>query len=403
MLSKTLLAVLVARESTEVEAALAKLDDTEWQALAQLSRLHRCTPLLRAQLRRLGWLSRLPAPTQQYLQQVTQLTATDNLRRFHELAQLVQQLGESAPLIVLKGGCLARTHYEDISLRMMVDIDVLARPDDLLRVEAALTAIGFEQHQHQPDDEYEDCQHLPPFTKGRSSIELHRTLLHGDSPYVIDEAALWARSMPTATPGLRYLSREDQLLHLCVHAGQHHAFATGLYALIDIARLSSDPAIDWPLFARIVHDSRAERCVYVMLRLARDDAAAQIPDAALAALSPAGYRPSHLASVRAAMLGSFTLQGDTSFQFANVLAGLVSVNYWRRLPHIIERRFLRAADERKRWSASTGTGWRDQLKPLLIGLQALFKSRDNWRQVLARRHGQSLTEWVSRPAPRGER
>jgi Uncharacterised nucleotidyltransferase len=403
MLSKTLLASLVAREPSEVAPALEALKPEDWPSLVQLSRLHRCTPLLRAQLRRLGWLSRLPEPVQQYLQQVTQLTATDNLRRFHELSQLMQQLGEATPLIVLKGGCLARTHYEDISLRMMVDIDVLARPDDLPRVEAALQAIGFEQHQHQPDDEYEDCQHLPPFAKGRSSIELHRTLLHGDSPYVIDEDALWARSTAAATPGLRYLSREDQLLHLCVHAGQHHAFATGLYALIDIARLSSDPALDWPLFTRIVRDSHADRCVYLMLRLAQEDAAAQIPAAALAALCPAGYTSAHLAAVRAAMLESFTLQGDTSFQFANVLAGLVSMHYWRRLPHIIERRFLRKADDRKRWSATTGTSWRDQLQPLLIGLRALFGSRDNWRQVLARRHGHRLTEWVSRPVAPSQR
>jgi len=148
------------------------------------------------------------------------------------------------PLILLKGGALTPTLYKDSALRPMRDVDILVRPDDLLKVEKALADLGFTCHPRYP--------HI--FSRKQLSIDLHQDLVNlsriSSRRYVfqIEYDTLWKRAEPIypLNSYLLTLSLHHQLITLSAHLVKH-SFERLIWA-VDIKELikSSRGGIDFP-------------------------------------------------------------------------------------------------------------------------------------------------------------
>ena len=220
------------------------------------------------------------------------------MRLHHQLAQVLAALQRAEiPVIALKGAHLAEGIYGDVALRPMSDIDLLVKRPDLSRAEDALRGIGYTPHRpFWVEAESDVHQHLPRFTKPNAvSVEVHWTLLRPTDPFDVDVDGLWARARPATIAGVQALtlSPEDLLLHQCLHMAFGHRFRVGLRPLCDVAEILAHcrEEIAWEQTVDRARQWNAGRCVYLVLRIAREWLLADMPDEALQALEPDDLDP----------------------------------------------------------------------------------------------------------------
>ena len=86
----------------------------------------------------------VPAPLMEALRKERNHLRADLTFLFDRLARFSALLGEAeVPFIVLKGGALAPLIYDSPELRPMVDIDVLIRRENWLRVREGMVREGY--------------------------------------------------------------------------------------------------------------------------------------------------------------------------------------------------------------------------------------------------------------------
>ena len=125
-------------------ASLAALPPAHWRDLLALAAMQRVTPLLWHRLKQKGLDGIIPDKVSTSLREAARRNTLNNLRLNGELRNLLSDSClENIPLILLKGIVLANTVYDNISLREMNDIDVLARPEHLERIADILTQTGY--------------------------------------------------------------------------------------------------------------------------------------------------------------------------------------------------------------------------------------------------------------------
>ncbi len=207
-----------------------------------------------------------------------------------EVAAALAQQG--IPVILLKGGALLHTLYDDPGLRPLTDVDLLVAERDVQRAAAQLRRIGLEGvptagvprrgplcHMHAV---YCRPETLP--------VELHWRLFEGYQPYVFDLAEVWTHARPHAavSGNVLTMSGEHELMHLCVHLERHAvAYASlvnrvdwfdllllpqGLGRLLwlyDVARYLQrrSAELDWDLFARTARRWATAGRVHAVLEL----------------------------------------------------------------------------------------------------------------------------------------
>jgi hypothetical protein len=227
-----LLQLLKHRPPEDVD--VAGLLPSDWNDILDVGHAHGVMPLLHHRLS----LQKLPVPldVSTRLQEATISTGFRNTKLYHELGQILKQLGtESISVVVLKGGHLAELVYENIGLRPMDDVDLLVHKHDLAKTEEVLLDLGYVH----PEESVSATSphHLPPFRKsGSAPLEVHWTIpLSG--LFRIDMEEIWrrARSVTIAGGTAYVLDPVDLLLHLCLHASVHHRFGIGVRPLCDIA------------------------------------------------------------------------------------------------------------------------------------------------------------------------
>jgi hypothetical protein len=393
-----LFAFFSASTPDEAAKAFAGFEGRDWPLLIAQAGSHKVASLLRQRLRRFGLLDAVPESSQRQLRQFTRATAVRNLSIFRQIHEISSTLGPEIPLIILKGACLARTLYDDCALRPMGDVDVLARPEHEKSVAAALRRLGYRHTEVRFPAMFEGCHHDVPFVRANAAaIELHRLLELPGAPFQIDHDGLWARAVPAeGSPGCYYLAPEDQLLHLCLHAGYHHQFNIGLYAFIDIGLMCAHPALNWPAFIERARSWKAERCAALTLHLAACLAMAPVPAEVLAALDPRDFSPERLRHARESVYYKLGKKGDAATRFATIVARRGNFRGFAGLPAAIARRF--------HGSMRPGTGesvleglWREDLRLIGEGFWEWLRDPLSRRQTKARWRGARLSRWMERP------
>ena len=323
-------------------AGLAALSPKRWQDLLALSTMQRVTPLLWHRLKQKKLDSIVPDAAAVSLREAFRRNTMRNLRLNGELRLLVSALNaKGIPLILLKGIALANTVYENISLREMNDMDILARPADLTRIADILIEMGYKPIA--PiclDVAMLAHHHLPPLVKrGLIGFEIHWNLTNPEKRYSIDPHGLWERAVSIQIAGNTslMLSPEDMLLHLCMHVSYLHPFHFGLRPFCDIAetidRLSS--ALDWRTVVDRACDQGWQRGVYLALRLAVELAGAAVPVDILERLQPADMSKTVLETARTQIFTDKSFAKSVPAPFAELLgSGRLSDKikiFWHRV------------------------------------------------------------------------
>ena len=246
--------ILLAMVGTRQVPDLSNLDERDWAIVNGLAGQHRLKPLLYAQH---GARPAVPLELRRDWQEAHRVAALQAMLARQELIECAGLL-EAAGLapIALKGAWLAHHAYPTPALRPMRDLDLLVPAARILEGYAALLAAGYVELEP-PEMPLTDVirldKHMPALVAPRgSTVELHHRLWEPDGRLdhatpVQDEAALWARAVRDAE-GIRYLSPQDTLAHLIIHAVYSHRLDCGPLLLPDIDFLLQTFVVDWAEF-----------------------------------------------------------------------------------------------------------------------------------------------------------
>ncbi len=151
---------------------------------------------------------------------------------------------EGVTPLLLKGPGLAARYWPDPTSRPMTDVDLLVLRVELPPSERAMAKLGL-QPMDDPEVAYrrEHHHHVNFYGEGRA-VELHFRAITGFG-VAMESEDLFARAVHASFEGrkVRYLSAEDELLYLCVHAAQH--LFLRLSWLVDVALLlRAHPGLD---------------------------------------------------------------------------------------------------------------------------------------------------------------
>ncbi len=174
-------------------------------------------------------------------------TMANNLYLAHEFDQLVERLSEAGiAVMALKGMALCRTLYPSPALRPMVDIDLLAKPDDLDGVFEVVQHLGYpapEPYRH--GQRTEGHYHLHCIKQGAVPVilEIHWGL--GEPRrYRIDEVGIWSRAQASPHGPYLEMSDDDTFLYLAMHFFKHFLFKR-LSWLCDLHEWTRQREINW--------------------------------------------------------------------------------------------------------------------------------------------------------------
>ncbi len=272
-----LLRCLRARKGGTEKMPLAGIAADRWDELVEQAGRHGVKALLYKRLQETADVGDIPCAAFQRLHEAYLRSASHNIRLFRELGSLLTSLGEQGiQVVVLKGGHLAELVYRNLALRPMWDLDLLVRAADLGRVQNRLRQLGYGSSWRSGE--------------GRACVDVHWTIACPDTRFSIDIDELWSRAQPATIAGVPtlILALEDIVLHLCLHAGYHHAFALGLRPLCDIAEtlFRHLDAVDWEAVVGRARSWGVQRCVYLGLRLSHELLDAPVPKEILESLEP---------------------------------------------------------------------------------------------------------------------
>ena len=227
-------------------------DSLNWELLLTFAEAHGLAPAL-------GFALRAKAPEaapaevlERLTRQFTQSVARHLLlsRELNRLVRLFKAHG--VPLIPLKGLVLAEALYPHPALRPISDLDLLIRPEDVLRADGLLRDSGCRRMADAHSWSFDIAYDRATFYEGPTflRVDLHWGLVN-DPRYSWDQReglTVWERAIPirVADEEALGLCPEDLLLYLALHLAIHHAFS-GLLWYWDLALLLDrrGATLDW--------------------------------------------------------------------------------------------------------------------------------------------------------------
>lgn len=271
-----------------------------------MARQHGVTPLLYYHLKQLGIA--LPGDLTEELQQAFLVNAARNIHLYQELGKLLQRLREQGiAVIALKGAHLAEAVYDNIGLRIMGDIDLLVRKDNLLRVEQELLALGYKPEECSRVIAQDNYQFSYTQPKNGFIVEIHWLLVASQPTFQVGMEDLWSRAQPLmlAQDPVWTLSPADLLLFLCLHTAKH-THDIQLKMLCDIGEVVQryEAELDWQVIGARARQWGITHAVYLILRLAQELLEVAVPEDWLASLQPASFDKRYLSLTRQIILAT---------------------------------------------------------------------------------------------------
>ncbi len=274
-----------------------KLSSSDWDSLIDKSLMHSVSTLIWERLQLYKRQIVIPEFVVKKMVNYRIQKAGRGIIIHNQLITLLTELKEKCiPVIILKGAHLAEIIYRDLSIRQMMDIDILVKEDDLARVDNSLLRIGYKHvfiDKTNPKRDYQ-FPYSPP--KSGVRLEVHTSLRSLILPGAMDEKALWERAQSVEIGGIEALALtpEDLLLHLCYHVSYHLYVHFGLRSLVDISEIINyyGENINWKEIINHAHKYNITKCVFVALILVRKFLNTKIPKNVLAQLLPDDFNKS---------------------------------------------------------------------------------------------------------------
>jgi len=202
--------------------------NVDWESVLYVANVHLCTPLWLVRLRKDGLLPLLPSDLQAYLVHLHRANVERNDAFRNTGMEIVYGLRDlDIPVILLKGAAtFCDDLYGDPGARMMVDIDVLVKPEHAEPVQEWLLRSGY----YEPPDErgssgYFDAyspHHLPRLLRPGTpvAVEVHFRTARGQAGRVLPTDLSWKHCQAENWEGLTplVLVPSYRVLHNAVHA-----------------------------------------------------------------------------------------------------------------------------------------------------------------------------------------
>ena len=214
-----------------------------------------------------------------------QMRATTYRRICGESVQVLA--AAELPAVLLRGGALAATVYDDPAVRHCHDVALLVRPEDLSRGVAALRDAGLKPLAHAPEE-------VAPYAALRHEtslpVELHGRLF-ATPTYELPWPDVWPRTREVriADASARVLAPSDALLHVLCHAFSS-ASRDPLRWVGDAWHIIRCGGVDWESFCETAERGRLALPSLVMLWYLVDALGASVPGTVLDRLRAAVER-----------------------------------------------------------------------------------------------------------------
>ena len=251
----------------------------KWRELLDILKSHWIIPLLYWHTGRLSNEFRPPAPVMDQMRAAFQWSRVRCLHMDRQLREIAAAFkAEEIQVLVLKGPALGRTVYPDPALRPASDLDLLARPEDMVQARAILEELGYTctarnfSAKETPDihDNFAHTKNQRYFRE----IELHWRLhaLIGIRQDAQTEE-LFARAVTVESPSVTFdaLRPVDALIHRALNNAFNHDVSMRLIWIYDAALLAGELSVpdDWELLQERCVAWRARLAVELSLEMAR--------------------------------------------------------------------------------------------------------------------------------------
>ncbi len=270
------------RAGGDIAASLERPID--WQRLVDTASGHGVMPLLYRAFRQNH--SRLVPPDMVVrFRSAYQNNTAWNLLLTAELQRITSRLEKNGiPCIPYKGPALAVQLYDDIALRQFVDLDILVRRSDVLRVRDLITAMGYGTTLDLDGAQalafkqaYNELSMVR--SDGQVHLEIQWEAVPWNFCFSLGALDIWRQRRRFASGGMTFdtLPPEELLLLLCVHGAKD--FWVRLIWVCDVAELvRRHPDLDWGRLTELAARTGGLRMLLVGLRLARDLLGLVLPD-----------------------------------------------------------------------------------------------------------------------------
>ena len=273
-----------------VEELLSSFTEQDWADFWEISRNHSVSEHLFARIKACNLEALLPQKTLERSRQLLYESISANSWLLQTGNQVTQKLLESGiETLALKGLFLQQAVYKVDEIRPMNDIDLLVRREDIPKAIDILKKNGFRMESHfDPAFENEDIKHVPPmWNEFGQTVELHWNLLEEDEPFSIDMGQVWSQKQ-CFEENLWGLSVEHLIVHLAIHGTYQHYLRLGLRSLLDLSRVIERYAdsIQWGLVVETARAWKAEKSLWISLKLAEKYLSVALPEDAMLSIEP---------------------------------------------------------------------------------------------------------------------
>ena len=199
-----------------------------WDAVLFFAELHSVAPLLHYHLRHFDGLGLIPPEARRRLLQLSHRAGYQNRHFSQALRELLEVFAEaSIPVIVLKGLSLVELIYRNLSLRPLIDLNILIPSEKLQTAENLLLRMGYADSIPHPLQIFyrwiRSHVHLVRSGDFEVRLLLQLDVVNWPRIHAIDLPRLWREAQPAKISGYDSLipSPTDLLLYLCIQPDKH--------------------------------------------------------------------------------------------------------------------------------------------------------------------------------------
>lgn len=201
--------------------------------------------------------------------------ASRNLVLLEKTSGLIERMCEQKiQTMLLKGAALLENIYKDISQRVMEDVDILIKPEELTKARKLLAREGYKLFgTNQANSEVYSFD-----APVEIYIDLHWSLVNHKSPsqkyvYWPDENLIWERATHISLEEQTVMGMcvEDLLVYLCFHALKERFLHKKWLMDIGMVLISKREEIDWDKLTSTAADTGTDKlCCFLMEYLKKE-------------------------------------------------------------------------------------------------------------------------------------
>ncbi|MBE1287803.1 MAG: hypothetical protein GJ671_08825 [Alteromonadaceae bacterium] len=259
-------------------------NETQWSGIVQLLRHEKLLARYGYRMADHHLLEQLPLPVQHHFNNAMDVTARHIHQVHHTVKHIHRLLGESYPMIVLKGA--AYTLLGDVVSRGRIysDIDIWVQQADIAGAEQQLKLTGWFRDEMDDYDEryYREWAHeIPPMYHGASGavLDMHHNIVPPVSGRAVDVSFFTQHTEVTAS-GVRVLSLPARTLHSTIHLLFNEECEYALRDLTDLVLMFEQFSLDdWYGYLALAEQTGFAREGVMAITLCQNMLNLSVPDA----------------------------------------------------------------------------------------------------------------------------